>query len=352
MPTVKKLFLVLVYLMAIHAHGAFSAGMLNCPSTHKDPIVIFIEPTKDKIRLLQEKYGDNYNDVVSDAIFYRSEYEGSLTAKNFPFCRSKRLEHVFVMQGKKVRSIKECDSWCMIYWDGKNDPVWNPENLLSLVSLIKQPYLVLKPGSSGNDFRFARDGSVYFKDKLIHKFESPDVSLELHISQPSPVRGYAHAIFWDTDKGGFGWVIVDSRSAKVVARTSMASANKIFTQLYGEEIRWSPAERYAIVPERGEVQRRVSVIDLDSGDVFSMDIGSLVQNKCQFQFIDQGNGRWLNDETYLFRVGFENMPVEWRESGIVCNDNKHYPDYELEVNARTRRISKAKMSPAGSDSSE
>lgn len=331
-----KLILVFLCLMAFHAYGADSDGTLSCPSVHTDPVVIFIEPTIEKIRSLQEKHGDNYNDLVSDVIFYRSEDEDFLKAKKFPFCRSKRVEHLFVIHGKKVNFKKECDGWCMIYWDGKNNPILNPEKLSSLVSSSK-PYFVLKPGSTANDFRFSSDGSVYFKGKLIHKFESLDVSLELHISRPSPVRSYFHAIFWDTDKGGFGWVIVDDKSQKVVARSPKNPAYK-FIQLYGEEIRWSPTERYAIVPERGEIQRHVSVIDLNSGEVFPVEIGNLVQNKCQLQFVDNGSGRWPNDETYLFRVGFENMPVEWRDSGVVCNENEHYPNYEVKINTRTRQF--------------
>lgn len=334
---IRKLIHILACLLAFHAHDAYPVVALDCPSTYKNPIVIFIEPTQEKIRLLQEKYGDGYNGLVSDAVSHRSQYEDALAVRDFPFCHSKSVEHAFVIQGKKTRFKKDCGGWCVIYWDGKSDPFWNPENLLSLVSPGKQPYLVLRPGSNAHDFSFSRGGSVYYKNRLIHRFESLDVSLELHVSRPSPLRGYFHAVFWDTDKGGVGWVIIDSKNRSVVARSSKYSANGL-VQVTGEEIRWSPAERYAIVPERGEVQRHVNVIDLDRGAVSSVDIGNLEQNKCQLQHIDSNDGKWLNDETYLFQVGIENMPAHWREQGVVCNENERYAGYKVTLYARTRRF--------------
>lgn len=353
MAMVKKLIIVFVYLMAFHAHSANSEWLPSCPSVHEKPIVIFIEPTKEKIRLLQEKYGDNYSNLVSDIIFYRSEDEGFLKVKKFPFCRSKRVEHLFVIHGKgnKVNFKKECDGWCMIYWDGKNYPILNPEKLSSLESFNKQPFLVLKPGSTANDFRFLSDGSVYFKDKIIHKYEFLDVAFELHISQPSPMHGYFYVVLWDTDKGGVGSVIVDGKEGRVIARFTQDRRNLI--QVIGEEIRWSPNESYAIVPERGEVQRYVNVIDLKRGNIFPIDIGNLEKNECQIQFIDPDNGSWLNEETYHFRVEISLNPW-WKEvtKGLKCNENERYPSYETEVNARTKQISKMKISPAKSESNE
>lgn len=208
----------------------------------------------------------------------------------------------------------------------------------------KQSYFVLKPGESAKEFKFSKDGSIYFKNKIILKYEYLDVASELHISPPSPMRSYFYAVLWDADKGGLGSVVVDGREGKVIARFTQDRRKPI--QVIGEEIRWSPNESYAIFPERGEVQRHVNVIDLKRGNVFPIDIGNLEQNKCQLQHVDNGNGSWLNDETYLFRVGFENMPVEWRESGIKCNENEHYPDYEVEVNARTRRVSSVNKFPS------
>lgn len=336
--------------MILYAQAAYSEGEKSCPSVNKNPVVIFIEPTKEKIGLLQEKYGDGYNDLVSDAIFYRAKEVDFLEARNFPYCYSKNEAHLFALQGRNVSYTKLCDGWCMIYWDGKTDPVWNPENLSSQKLFSDQPYLVLKPGSSANDFKFLSDGSVYFKGRLIYKFKVMDVAFELHISPSSPVRGYFFVMLWDTDKGGMGGLIVDGKAGGVIA--SLTRENKNFTQIVGEEIRWSPIEGFAVIPERGEVQRHVNLIDLIRGDVFSVDIGNLTQNKCQLQYIDKRNGSWLNDETYLFQVAFENMPVEWREGGVVCNEKAKYPAYQMSVNARTRQISrgvlKPKISPAKS----
>lgn len=219
----------------------------------------------------------------------------------------------------------------------------------------KQSYFVLKPGRSAKDFKFSKDGSIYFKNKIIYKYEEySDVATELHISQPSAVHGYYYVVLWDTDTGGLGGVIIDGKEGQVIARFTRDMRN--FFQVIGEEICWSPNESYAIVPERGEGQRHVNVIDLKRGNIFPLDIGNLVQNECQFQFIDNGNGSWLNDETYRFRVGISLNPW-WEEmtKGLKCNENEHYPEYEVEVNARTRQVSsgtlKSKISSTKSQSS-
>lgn len=290
--------------------------------------VISSVPIYERVR-----QGDNFREVISGYnVTYR--YNGMDVTTRLPY----NPEDGTVMVGVGV--LWDTDSGDLRGSDGvgslkSNDPITKPQGHAST-------YVVLKPGESAKGFSFSKDGSVNFKDKLIHKFDLRLAPEELHISPPSPKYGFFYLVIWDRDKGGFDGVIVDPSDKRVVAKLF---PKKSF-QLIGEHIQWSPNEDYAIVPEQGEVTKHVNVIDLKRGDISSIDIGNLEKNECQMMSIVTENGSWLNEETFRFRVGISVPPEGGRLSGIKCNENERYPDYEVKVNARTRQVAIGSKPPS------
>jgi hypothetical protein len=96
----------------------------DCPAVHEKPIAVFIQPSDKKIELMKKEDGDGFYTIADDAMYYQAQAIEYLKKKRFPYCFTENEKHEFISEKKKRFVMdKKCEGWCLILWNGKDEPV-------------------------------------------------------------------------------------------------------------------------------------------------------------------------------------------------------------------------------------
>ncbi len=126
MKTLIRVFPIILIAALFYAQIASAEESKECASLHEEPVAVFIYPTDVEIEKMQkENSEDDYNTIVDDNLYYKWHAVEYLKERNFPYCVTENEEHTFMTKNKKKYVMnKECRYWCLILWNGNEEPIW------------------------------------------------------------------------------------------------------------------------------------------------------------------------------------------------------------------------------------
>jgi hypothetical protein len=98
-----------------------------CATLHEKPIAIFIDPTDEELEAMRQENSESEEDfytITDDVMYYNAQAMNFLKQRDIPYCFTTDEAHEFVTPDKKTFSMnKECSYWCLIVWNGKDEPL-------------------------------------------------------------------------------------------------------------------------------------------------------------------------------------------------------------------------------------
>ncbi len=132
------LFTIVLITPAISRATSGDAEPEKCGSVHQTPVAVFIGPSDKKIESMKKKDEMGFYTIADDAMFYQAQAIEFLEKIKFPYCFTENEEHEFRTQDNKQYAVKEkCEGWCLILWNGKDNPV----STYTVDISIHEPYL-------------------------------------------------------------------------------------------------------------------------------------------------------------------------------------------------------------------
>jgi len=122
-----RAFSILFILISFSVQPLGAEENRECPSHHEGPIAIFIDPTDEEIELMKRENGeDDFYTIADDSLYYKWEAVEFLKKRNVPYCFTRNEGHEFTGKGniRKYSIKRKCADWCLILWNGRNEPVW------------------------------------------------------------------------------------------------------------------------------------------------------------------------------------------------------------------------------------
>lgn len=170
----------------------------------------------------------------------------------------------------------------------------------------------LRSGEARNGWKLARGGQVQFHGKRIGKQLPPwvDAVSELRFSKGNATGAYRYIVWWDSDRG-----VAQSLIWNTATQSVKASFPPLPEQL-ADGVFWSPGDKYAVVPQAGEVQEAVYIANLATGQVRSRKVVAKGLKPCEIQGLVDQPPFWKGQSTFRLMVRISENP--WFEGGAKC----------------------------------
>jgi|GEM_PF-3081431 len=125
MSRVLRVFIVVVYVMVLFVPAAYAQEDGKCTTVHNGPIGIFIDPTDEEREAMKKKYSaEDMETIYDDSMWYDYEANKFLHKLGIPTCSTTEDRHEFAAKdGKKFSLDAKCSYWCLIIWNGKEEPM-------------------------------------------------------------------------------------------------------------------------------------------------------------------------------------------------------------------------------------
>jgi hypothetical protein len=123
---VTRVCAIILVISVLNILPAIGREAEKCASPHTGPVAVFIDPTDEEIAAMKKEYGEeDFDTVADDAMYYSWQATEFLNGLNIPTCSTKDESHLFVTKdGREYRMDRACDGWCLILWNGKEEPVY------------------------------------------------------------------------------------------------------------------------------------------------------------------------------------------------------------------------------------
>lgn len=170
----------------------------------------------------------------------------------------------------------------------------------------------LRSDETHNGRKLAKGGQVQFRGKRVGKKLPPwvDAVSELRFSKGSTTGTYRYVAWWDVDRG-----VVQS----LIWSNATQSVNALFPQLpkqLADMVFWSPGDKYAVVPQAGEVQETVYVANIGVGRVHRCRVVVQGLKPCDIQTLADQPASWKGQSMFRLVVQISGNP--WYEGGAKC----------------------------------
>jgi hypothetical protein len=127
-----KFFLITAFTLALLCMGMGASNVADaqevkkCATVHEGPVAIFIEPTDEEREALKKERGEeDFDTIADDIMWYDWRATEFLSKRDIPFCFTTEEHHEFITVDDKRYSVdKECRYWCLLLWNGKDEPVY------------------------------------------------------------------------------------------------------------------------------------------------------------------------------------------------------------------------------------
>lgn len=174
----------------------------------------------------------------------------------------------------------------------------------------------IRPGESRENWSLDKIGIVRFQHQIVSREGAYDpTTAELRLSKGSQNETFRYAILVDTDKGPVEGYIWRQNEKQIVARIPVRGIS--------DTVFWSDDSAHAVITDSGEVQQRVYVINLQTGQVVahqidcrqasrcsSLELSSpqtvvADQSKCEIQGLYGQPASWVGNQLFQLRVKVE-----------------------------------------------
>jgi hypothetical protein len=118
--------LIIIALAAsLFTQAAYAQEGKKCPAVHHGPIGIFVEPTHEEREAMRKEHSaEELSTIFDDSMWYDYQASLFLEKRGIPVCSTTEERHEFVTaDGKKYSIDEECRYWCLVLWNGRDEPV-------------------------------------------------------------------------------------------------------------------------------------------------------------------------------------------------------------------------------------